>query len=321
LDISTLKPKEENEKKASKYIWRMMVFSKVGLKISDVFTTKAAMVDPTLVKLHNMQTNKILPKTLRMDMAGENKKLEEKMDSDQWKIKMKIEYTARDTFQENLPVEVGFATIGGRARRLMMTAANVPVDFKHLLFPEAIMMMATLLDGIIPVKHNGVMASRFIHIMGSDPSFVKYIQTWGEAGTVTIKARKMHPKEADRGVTCIMVGYPSNHAGDCYRMWDPETKRVNESRDVVWLRCMFFTKKSSESEALELGPIRNLGELEPIHVEQERTNEAGEGMDSTEAEQSEALENKEANENDIITEVDDEAVAEEVIEEAPITGI
>jgi hypothetical protein len=83
LDISTLKPKEENEKKASKYIWRMMVFSKVGLKISDMFTTKAAMVDPTLVKLHNMQTNKILPKTLRMDMAGENKKLEEKMTSDQ----------------------------------------------------------------------------------------------------------------------------------------------------------------------------------------------------------------------------------------------
>jgi hypothetical protein len=49
----------------------MMVFSKVGLKISDMFSTKAGMIDPTLLKLHNMQTNKILPKTLRMDMAGE----------------------------------------------------------------------------------------------------------------------------------------------------------------------------------------------------------------------------------------------------------
>jgi hypothetical protein len=157
-----------------------------------------------------------------MDMAGENKKLEEKMISDQWKIKMKVEYTARDTPQENAPVEVGFATIGGRARA-MMAAANVPVEYKHLLFPEAIM-AATLLDGLIPVEFNGVMASRFVHIMGINPSFVKYIQTWGEAGTVTLKARKMHPKEEDRGVTCMMVGYPSNHAGDCYRMWDPENK-------------------------------------------------------------------------------------------------
>jgi hypothetical protein len=68
------------------------------------------------------------------------------MISEQWKIPMKVEYTARDTPQKNAPVEVGFATIGGRARA-MMAAGKCAIEFKHFLFPEAIM-AATLLDGL-----------------------------------------------------------------------------------------------------------------------------------------------------------------------------
>jgi hypothetical protein len=29
------------------------------------------------------------------------------------------------------------------------------------------------------------------------------------------------PKVADRGMQCMMVGYSTNHAGDCSQMWDP----------------------------------------------------------------------------------------------------
>jgi hypothetical protein len=32
----------------------------------------------------------------------------------------------------------------------------------------------------------------------------------------------------------MFVGYCLNHAGDTFRMWDPDTKRVHLSHDIVW---------------------------------------------------------------------------------------
>jgi hypothetical protein len=48
-------------------------------------------------------------------------------------------------------------------------------------------------------------------------------------------------KIGDRGVTGSMfVGYASNHKGDCYRMWNPNTKKISETHDIVFLKRMFF---------------------------------------------------------------------------------
>jgi hypothetical protein len=38
----------------------------------------------------------------------------------------------------------------------------------------------------------------------------------------------------------MFVGYASNHEGDCYRMWNPNTKKVSKSHDVAFLNRMFF---------------------------------------------------------------------------------
>ena len=46
----------------------------------------------------------------------------------------------------------------------------------------------------------------------------------------------------DRGVQCMFVGYSLKHDGNCFRMWDPVTRRVHVTRDVVWLRTMFFPR-------------------------------------------------------------------------------
>ena len=43
-----------------------------------------------------------------MDNPGENKKLESRLRSATWKTPVVIEYMARDTPQQILPVEVGF---------------------------------------------------------------------------------------------------------------------------------------------------------------------------------------------------------------------
>jgi hypothetical protein len=42
-----------------------------------------------------------------------------------WKLPIIVEWTARDTLQQNSPSEVGFATIAGRAR-FMFQDANIP---------------------------------------------------------------------------------------------------------------------------------------------------------------------------------------------------
>jgi len=50
----------------------------------------------------------------------------------------------------------------------------------------------------------------------------------------------MSPKLADRGKNCMMIGYAHDHGGDTYRMWDKNMGRVHVSRDVVWMRRMYF---------------------------------------------------------------------------------
>ena len=104
-------------------------------------------------------------------------------------------------------------------------------------------MTATLLDGLHPVKIDGVEKSRYNHWSGgSEPKWAKYLRTWGEAGTVKLTSIATGKLE-DRGVPCIFVGYATDHDGDVYRMWDPRTGGIHETRDVIWLRQMFYTKK------------------------------------------------------------------------------
>jgi len=98
---------------------------------------------------------------------------------------------------------------------------------------------ATKLDGLIPVMIDDVVKPRVEHFEGSIPLFAEHLRTWGEAGTVKIKA-KMTPKLGDRGITCMFVGYAQDHAGNCYEMSNIETKRIMQTRDLTWLGKMYF---------------------------------------------------------------------------------
>jgi hypothetical protein len=89
----------------------------------------------------------------------------------------------------------------------------------------------------------------------------------------------------------MFVGYAIDHTGDTYRMWDPTMSRVHETRDVIWMKRMFYGQEtfandvaivdddiqvtipqhkagesndSEESKPLELEPVGNsLEESEP----------------------------------------------------------
>ena len=85
-----------------------------------------------------------------------------------------IEWTARDTPQQNHLVEVGFATLYGRGRS-MMIEANVPKDLRHVVAQKAFE-AATKLDGLVPTSIKGVVKSRVEHATGKIPLYVDYLR-------------------------------------------------------------------------------------------------------------------------------------------------
>ncbi len=82
---------------------------------------------------------------MREDDAGENKKLEKRLQSADWKLPVKMKYTAANTPQQNALVEVKFTYLAAKARAAMHTAA-VPRDMRLENFPEVVNYDQTRLD-------------------------------------------------------------------------------------------------------------------------------------------------------------------------------
>ncbi len=153
---------------------------------------------------------------------------------------IQFEYTARNTPQQNSRVEKGFETILNRGRA-MMIAANIPEKRRYLFAKEA-MMTATKLDDLTVVEYKNEKKPRYEHWGLERPRFAHKMVPWGWAGVVKFTA-KMQGKLKDKGILMMFVGYPDNHAGDAYRMYNEKTKRIIVSRDVVWMEKMFYGKE------------------------------------------------------------------------------
>jgi hypothetical protein len=126
----------------------------------------------------------------------------------------------------------------------MMSAANVLETIRYKVYSEAFK-TATLLDSLMPVEINGVTKTRYKHWTDKgNPAFAKYLHTWGEAGT----------EVKDRSVQCMFGGYALEHQGDTYRMWNPQTGGIHETRDIIWSHQMYYSKPSKPGE--ETAPIR-----------------------------------------------------------------
>ena len=238
-DIATVKKPKNEDVTVTKPHWQVMVDERTGHKTSVFHEKKSDQVETTCVKIQKWKEADVPIKYVRCDNAGENKSLQARADSSDWKLGLTFEYTARDTPQQNHLAELAFATLANRGRA-MMHAANIPIKLRYKVFKEAFQ-TATLMDGLDVINIDGKEDTRYKHRFGSNPAFADHLRIWGEAGTVKTKTATT-PKVADRGVQCLIVGYALNHHGDCYRMWNPKTNYVYETRDVIWLRRMYFQK-------------------------------------------------------------------------------
>ena len=249
------------------WVWWIFVLGYAGLKFSKFYRTKNKMIEPTAAMLHRLSQDDNAPARLRMDNAGENVKLKNRMESKDWKLPIKVEFTARNTPQANSHAETSFTTIAGRAKALQ-ECANIPSHYRHMLFPYAAH-TATKLDGLCAVNVDGKMATRYVHQMGANPGWVKNFHTWGEAGTVSLKEGK-HPKMKNKGIKMMFVGYPDNHPADCFTMWDPQTERTHFTRDVIFLRKLYFAPAIGAGE----GRVRHLTNIYE-HLNDENSGEEG----------------------------------------------
>jgi hypothetical protein len=68
----------------------------------------------------------------------------------------------------------------------------------------------------------------------------------------------------------MMVGYSTDHNGNCCQMWDPVTGGVHDTRDVTWMHRMFFERQVSHGIVIPPMIIQGIDET-PIR--------SGEGID------------------------------------------
>ena len=87
----------------------------------------------------------------------------------------------------------------------------------------------------------------------------------GEAVTVTMKVTGTL-KIADREITCMMIGYADDHDGDLYQMMNPNKERVTETRDVIWLHRMFFSKPKLSTEETVMSESEEENELVNVNI-------------------------------------------------------
>ena len=61
-----------------------------------------------------------------------------------------------------------------------------------------------------------------------------YVQPFGRIGEVRTK-EKIKGKWSEKSIRMIMVGYAKNTTTDTYRMFNPSTKKVWVTRNVIWM--------------------------------------------------------------------------------------
>jgi len=111
----------------------------------------------------------------------------------------------------------------------MMLGAHLNEEHQGKLWAEAVY-TATRIHNSVPNRHGAAPDSLWY---GVPCTLLDYLVQWGRIGYVTIRDKRPN-KMTKKSVKMVFLGYASEHAGDVYRFYNPATRRVIESRDVVW---------------------------------------------------------------------------------------
>jgi hypothetical protein len=103
--------------------------------------------------------------------------------------------------------------------------------------------------------------------------WISKLRTFGEIGIVSDKkTKKIQGKLDDRGLPCLWVGYPTNHAEDVYKFVNLRTKKMIMHQNIIWL-----DKNDAEFKSIT---VVNIEQITPVEVDQEEVQEIEEIEDN-----------------------------------------
>jgi hypothetical protein len=159
---------------------------------------------------------------MRQDNGGENKKSEKRLHSANWKLPLKIEYTAANTPLHNARVKVKFTYLASKARAAMH-AAEVPRNRRFEFFPE-VTMTITKLDWLKLIIVNKVKKTR-LNIMAYLYPILPGIYVLGEEQESS-KPAKIEKSESGESWVCLWA--------------TPKITRVNATECGIQLQRRFL---------------------------------------------------------------------------------
>jgi hypothetical protein len=129
--------------KGSNKIWALTVDELTGIPFTGIYNKKNEFIESMCQQIQAQTARGHPALIMRQDNAGENKKFKERVNGADWKLPVKMKYTAANTPQQNALVEVKFTYLASKARAAMH-AAEVPRNRRFEFFPEVSMTMTKL---------------------------------------------------------------------------------------------------------------------------------------------------------------------------------
>ena len=167
------------------------------------------------------------------DNAGENISFEKECARN--KMNIKFEYTSAGTPQQNGRIERKFATLYSRVRA-MFIGAGIDERLRKLLWAEA-MNTAIDLDNVM-TQADGQSAYQKFTRNKEHPKYARNLQTFGEIGVI-INKRGQKSKMTNRGKKAMMVEYHRQSGAEVYWMYNFETEKITQTRDIRWTNEMY----------------------------------------------------------------------------------
>ena len=229
-DISSIRTDSSTGRK----YWLLVVDNYTGMKWSFFLRTKDEQAD-VLVSFVKQIPLKYMIERWRFDNAEENKATQKAFEENKFGIK--VEFTACETPQQNGTVERAFATLYGRVCAMFIEAGFETLK-KEQYWPECVA-TATKLDNILVSSNKDT--SPYKQFYGTPSPIREHLRTFGEIGIVTRHNNQpIRGKLDDRGVPCVFLGYAKDHSANVYRMLKLDTNAVIITRDIVWLKKMYY---------------------------------------------------------------------------------
>jgi hypothetical protein len=131
----------------------------------------------------------------------------------------------------------------------MLNSAGLKDHLRSGVWAECAMTV-TYLSNITSIKEK--MICPFQLLFGSKSRLPESLRSFGEIGVFTTK-NDIQGKLTNRETPCMFMWYSINHAHDVYRMLNIETKKIINSREIIWMNKVYkYWKDQKDNKKSEV---------------------------------------------------------------------